>query len=188
MGTAVYVGGWSSKNSLWPEGLPMLPVHKQILSSSSCKSLLLSLVPSVTQPPCHTICSGPLFRSTLLLSSFRPEESLFPTSCPHLGDFKMWAQLVRGQWSQERAHALGASGSCGFMAKQQAVDSPCPKADLLAPLMASLDTDPDMAPYTHTHTLPLPGEWHRDSHPLESWKPICRQMSSSLPSEGRRQC
>lgn len=140
------MGGCSSKNSLRPAGLAMLSVHKQIPSFSSCDGLLLSLLPSVTQPPYQTVKPSVqgLERGPLLLSCFRPEESLFPTSYTHLRAFKMWTQLL-----SERT-CPASQGAVGLVTSSRQ-STGCPKADLLATVTPSLDTHPGVLPHTHTH-------------------------------------
>ena len=154
IGTAVCVGGWSSKNSFWPTGLSKLPLHKQIPSFSSCDGLLLSLVPSVIQPLCHTICSGPQQRPT-------PSELLqaMGVCCPQATH--SWESLKCGLncsvGSDPSGHtcpgSLQALWACGQAACSLQVCRLYSKAGLLAILIPSLGTYQDVPPppYTHTH-------------------------------------
>lgn len=168
------------KNSLWPAGLSMLPVHKVfhlVAAMAFCWAwgylwLSLSIKPS--------ICSGPQERPP----SFELPQAR-RVSVPHklqqLGAFKMCTQLFSVCACSGSLEVLWACGQ----ALGQTIG--CVQADLLATLLPSLDTHPDVQPHTHiwggkkrVYSLLPPSGWAQWQPPSGSSSAATCSLTSLL--------
>lgn len=172
IGTAVCVGGWSSQNGLDQQiYLRCLYTNKSshlVTMMDFCWAwgLLWFSIP-VKQS------SQGLSRGPRLLSCFRPRESLFSTNCPLLGIFKMWTQLLDGQWAWVSACPGSLRVPQAWGEAEDSLEAMFQSWFLGHSQAPSGHTYPHIATNTHAHAcacthFPSQMSRHSDSHPLES--------------------